>query len=73
MVDAFAIMKANRAGYEVFWLIEGKTETAWFRKVGSEESTGPFKTLDEAARAALDAAEEQHWKDFWRRKDDESS
>lgn len=71
MVDAFAIMKANRAGYEIFWLSKEEGETAWFRKDGEE--FGPFKTLDDAAYAAISMDEEKAAQEFWKGRNDEGS
>lgn len=47
MTDAFSIIKADKLGYDLFWL-DGK---AWFFK--NDEKHGPFDDMDAAARNAL--------------------
>ena len=70
MVDAFAIMRANREGYELFTMKkEGEKDDCWFRKDGKEH--GPFKNLDEAAYAAIYHAQEEQLKRFWAEKDED--
>ena len=46
-MDAFAVIRASRAGYDIFW----KDEQAFYKKEG--KIAGPFPTLDEAAYAAI--------------------
>ncbi len=71
MTDAFAIMRANRAGYEIFWLAREGEEAAWFRK--DDKEYGPYKTLDDAAYAAISMDEEKAIEAFWKGREDEGS
>ena len=48
MSDPFVVMDAQRLGYEIL-TIDGKI---YFRK--TPPIFGPYKTLDEAAKAAID-------------------
>lgn len=52
-MDALAVMKATRRGYEIFW----QEDHAWFRK--DDRIEGPFKNLDDASYAALSDADVQ--------------
>ena len=49
MSDPFVIMRARRLGYEI---ISDSNQDAWYRE--GNRLVGPFKTLDEAAVAAID-------------------
>lgn len=52
MTDAFVIMQATRLGYEI---MSDSDNMAWYRK--DNKVTGPFKTLDDAAYAAINEHE----------------
>jgi len=52
MTDAFVIMQATRLGYEI---MSDSDNMAWHRK--NNKVTGPFKTLDDAAYAAINEHE----------------
>jgi len=51
MSDIFPIKEAMKLGYAVFW----SEESAWFSHVEEDHvyKSGPFKTLEDAAYAAL--------------------
>lgn len=64
MTDALAIMRATKLGYEI---ISDNDNLAWFRKDGKME--GPFKTLDDAAYAAIDDDAMRRWQEIHHEED----
>ena len=53
MSDSFPIRRAERLGYVIFWQWDG----AWFHEKGARDDRGPFKTLEDAAYAAIGHAD----------------
>jgi len=51
MTDIIPIRQAEKLGYEIYW----NDNHAWFRFVDGKHvyTSGPFKTLEDAAYAAL--------------------
>ena len=64
MTDALAIMRATKLGYEI---LSDSDNLAWFRK--GDKMEGPFKTLDDAAYAAIDDDAMRRWQEIHNEED----
>lgn len=60
--DAFAIMAANRLGYEI---LTDERGSAWYRK-NDGDCVGPFKGVKSAVKGAINEYDRIKWEEFLR-------